>query len=759
MLLAPGTRLGPYEVTAQIGAGGMGEVYKARDTRLDRSVAIKVLSSQLADRDDWRRRLEREARAVSRLNHPRICTLYDIGREKVSSESDDAVIFLVMEYLEGETLAERIIRGPLAIDDALRYGSQIAEALGEAHAHGLVHRDLKPANVVLTRSGAKLLDFGIAKMGHDWLESSTADTVGPLTRRDEIVGTPQYMAPEQLEGKPSTPATDVFAFGALLYEMLTGRRAFDGGSRAAVAAMVIMGQPTSLSSARPAIPGSLETIVMRCLAKEPAARWQRADELVTVLGAEMSGRAGSNPKPAVRSLAVLPLENLSRDPEQEYFADGMTDTLITTLAQLAALRVISRTSVMRYKGARKPLPEIARELNVDTVIEGTVLRSGERVRIGAQLIDAASDTHLWAKNYESDVSDILSMQNDVARAIANEVQIQLTPQEQARLQHARRVNPEAYEAFLKGRHHWYRRSPGSLDRALASLQQAVDIDPTYALGLAGLADAYISLGWDLFAMRSPDDTYPRAKAMATQALAHDPDCAEAHAARGWAAAGYDWNWAAAEADLCRAIALKPQYAPVHIWYSHLLQAMGRTSESLHESHVALSCDPLGLILNVHLGWHHLYVRQYQPAIDQLLKTIDLDPDFILARMFLGEAYEHVGRLEDAITEFRRAVDLSGRRPIYLAGLGHAYAISGHHDEAVTTVAELEQRAAREFVSARGVAEIYLGLGERDTAFSWLGKAFDQRSGWLMHIQENPRYDGVRDDPRYAALLRRLNLPR
>jgi tetratricopeptide (TPR) repeat protein len=386
-----------------------------------------------------------------------------------------------------------------------------------------------------------------------------------------------------------------------------------------------------------------------------------------------------------------------------------------------------------------------------------VVRSGNHVRIAAQLIHAATDTHLWAKNYESDLQDVLSLQSDVARAIAHEVQIQLTPLEKTRLADTRPVDPEAYEAFLKGRHHWYKRGPDALKRALIYLQRAVAQDPSYALAHAGVADAYNVLGWDLYGVLAPAESFPKAKEAAKRALELDPNCAEAHAALGWAATAYDWDWVIAEAEFQRAIELKPQYGPVHIWYSHFLKAMGRTRESFEESRRALECDPIGLVLNMHMGWHYLYSREYRQAIEWLLKTLELDPGFLPARMFLGEAYEQAGMFAKAIGEFERAVGSSERQPICLAGLGHAYAVSGKPDEALETIQELNRLSTEHFVTPRGVAEIYVGLGDKEQAFAWLDRAFEQRSGWLLHVKENPRYDSLRTDPRYTDLVRRMNL--
>jgi TolB-like protein/Tfp pilus assembly protein PilF len=515
------------------------------------------------------------------------------------------------------------------------------------------------------------------------------------------------------------------------------------------------------------VPAGLKKVVSRCLAKDPVERYQDGGQVHAALEAldapspslmpSRSARRAS-PHGRVRSLAVLPLENLSPGPDDDFFADGMTDALITTLAQIRALRVISRTSVMRYKGARQPLPEIAQALNVDAIVEGTVLRSHGRVRIAAQLIHAASDTHLWAKHYESDLRDVLALQSDVARAIADEIQIQLSPQEKSRLERSRPVDPAAYEAFLKGRHLWYRRSPDALTRSVELLQQSISLDAGHALAYAGLADVYATMGWDLFGLSAPSESFPKARHAAQKALDIDPNCAEAHAALGWAAAGFDWDWATAERELRHAIELKPQYGPVHIWYSHFLRAMDRTEESLAESRRALECDPLGLVLNMHMGWHLLYSREYEKAIEQCSKTLELDPTFILAHVFLGQAHEQLGAFSSALAAFERTVELSHRHPAYLAELGHGFAAAGRQAEALNVLGELREMASRRYVGARAIAEIHIGLNNMDEAFAWLETAFQQRNGWLIHVRENPRYDALRQDSRYVDLVRRMNFP-
>jgi len=734
----------------------MGVVYRAYDEKLQRDVAIKLLHRQ--PDAAGREQILHEARASSALNHPGICTVYEVDDHEDQS-------FIVMEFVEGRPLSDLIPPDGFPFESVRGYGLQVAEALAHAHGRGVIHRDVKPSNILVTAQGRiKILDFGLGKQIGMKIADRTTESYQAPSERGVLAGTLAYMSPEQLRGERAAARSDVWSLGIVLYELATGHRPYRGDTQFTLSASILADDLRPLPAR---VPAGLKKIVSRCLSRDATERYQDGGQVHAALEAldvpRRSTTASRPPRRAstvarVRSLAVLPLENLSPGQDDDFFADGMTDALITTLAQIRALRVISRTSVMRYKGTRQSLPEIARALNVDAIVEGTVLRSQGRVRIAAQLIHAASDTHLWAKQYESDLRDVLSLQSDVAQAIADEIQVKLSPQERTRLARSRPVDPAAYEAFLKGRHLWYRRSPDALARALEFLQQAIALDPSHALAHAGLADAYATMGWDLFGLSAPSESFPKARQAAQKALEIDPNCAEAHAALGWAAAGFDWDWTTAEREFRQAIDLKPQYGPVHIWYSHFLRGMDRTEESLAEARRALECDPLGLVLNMHMGWHLLYSREYERAIEQCAKTLELDPTFILALVFLGQAHEQLGEFSSAIAAFEKALEISNRHPMYLAELGHGFAAAGRDADAVKVLDELHAMSSHRYVGARAIAEIHIGLGNADEAFRWLEIAFQQRNGWLIHMRENPRYDRLRGDPRYVGLVRKMNFP-
>ncbi len=736
-----GQTLGRYRILEKIGAGGMGEVYRARDERLDRDVALKVLPAGLLADEAARQRFRREALALGKLNHPNIQSVFDF-------DTQNGIDFLITEYVPGVTLNDRLAGKGLPEKEVLRLGQQLAEGLAAAHEQGIVHRDLKPSNLRVTPDGRlKILDFGLAK-----LVRPRSETAATETGTRSVAGTPLYMAPEQQRGEKADARSDLYSAGLVLWETATGKPP--------VAGRALSGE----------VSPDWRRIVEKCLEEDPENRYQSAKELAVDLrrlgtrtppptvsrGQEPVQRQRRASRKRIRSLAVLPLANLSRDPEQEYFADGMTEALITDLSKIGALKVISRTSAMRYKGSEKSVPEIARELNVDAILEGSVLRVAERVRITAQLIHAATDEHVWAESYERNLSDVLALQSDVARAIAEEIKIKLTPQEQVRLASARALNPEAHDAYLRGRFHWNKRAEAAVKKAIEYFQQAIESDPGYAMAYVGLADAYSILGY--YGLLPPKESFPKAKAAALRALELDNTLGEAHTSLGYALYYYDWDWVAAEKEFQRALELNPRYPEAHLWYGNPLTGMGRHEEALSYARRARELDPLSVLIIAAVGWLAYYARQYGETIEQCRKAIEMDPNFAPAHLWLGMALEQTGKYDEALEESQKAVAFSGGSPHYRASLGYTYALSGRADEARKVLDELNELSGRMYVSPYYRAEIHAGLGEREEALACLGKAYEERANLLVFLKVEPRLDPLRGEPRFQALLRRMNFP-
>jgi TolB-like protein/Tfp pilus assembly protein PilF len=761
MRLTPGTRLGPYEIVSPLGAGGMGEVYKARDTRLGRSVAIKVLLGRHAEDPAMRARFEREAQAISALSHPSICTLHDVGEH-------EGTHYLVMEYLEGETLAARLARGPLALDQALEVARAIAVALAAAHDHGIVHRDLKPGNVMLTKGSPKLLDFGLAKLhaaSHGIVDPAARETVaGPLTERGEILGTLQYMAPEQLEGREADARSDVFAFGCLLYEMISGRRPFSGLSQAGVIAAVLKEEPAELSEAGRRIPLAIDHIVRHCLEKDPAQRFQSMRDLVFDLATWSEAPSPSREDDAVEApgkrvmLVILPFENLSQDPEQEYFSAGLTEETIADLGGLASdrLGVIARTSAMSYKGTRKSIAEIGRELGVEFAVEGSVRRRDDRVRISVQLIRTSDQTHVWAQQYDRELSDVLAVQDDLGRAIAEQIQVKLTPARAAHRASARPVNLAAYDAYLQGRFHLWRVTRPDLERALEYFRRATEIDPAMAIAYAGLAQTYVVL--PIAGGAAPRQAFPRAEQAAKQALELDPESAEAQTAMTGLRHWYNWDWAGAEAYARKAIAHNPSYARAHQVLGRLLTNIGRHDEAIAEIDIARRLDPLAPLIIALSADFRLEARRYDEVEPLIRRALELDPNFWVAHVSAARLYLHQGLYAEALAAAERARSFSGGHSETLALIGLSHGAMGRRDEAEKVLSELERRGAAGYVPATHLATVHLGLGDTGQAMRWLERAFEDRDVWLTEAAVEPRWDGLRVHPGFQDLIRRIGFP-
>jgi len=778
-----GKTISHYRILEKLGEGGMGIVYKAEDTKLKRVVALKFLPSSIMASEAEKTRFIHEAQAAAALDHPNICIIHEI-------DEADGQLFIAMAYIEGQSVKAKIEAGPLKLDEALNIAMQAAEGLQAAHEKKITHRDIKPANIMITPKGqAKIMDFGLAKLA--------GRTV--VTKEGTTLGTVAYMSPEQARGEEVDHRTDIWALGVVLYEMITGQLPFKGEYEHAMMYSILNENPEPITGLRTGVPMELERIVNKAISKKPKDRYQHVDELLVDLrSTEKNIASGASKLQAAAatlqrqtpiylyggvaallalligtglyfklqteerqarydSIAVLPLANLSGDPEQEYFTDGMTEALITDLAQISALKVISRTSVMQYKEAKKPLPEIARELKVDVVLEGSVLRFGERVRITAQLIEAATDRHLWAKSYERELRDILALQSEVARAIANEIQIKLTPQEQARLMSARQVNPEAHEAYLKG---VFYRNAGTealheelLRKSFGYFQQAIGIDSTYALAYAGLAAAYNWLAsWDV----NSTEFFPKAKVAALKALQLDDKLAQAHGALAFTLHQFDFDWAGAEREYKRAIELDPNTGYHHA-YALFLSYTCRHDEAITEVKLAEELNPLEVLLKGNAGVIYIRARQYERAIEKLRSTLDFNPNLSYFRGFLGSAYMYKAMHKEAFVEFQKVMDLSRGHLRTKALIAWAYAMSGRRDEAIKILNELKKQSKRQSLPPVGMATIYTALSENDQAFEWLQKAYEERSDDFSGIKCDPRFGRLHSDPRFTALLKKVGL--
>jgi serine/threonine protein kinase/Tfp pilus assembly protein PilF len=789
-----GQTISHYRIVEQLGAGGMGVVFKAQDSRLQRAVALKFLPEQLAQQPQALERFRREARAASALNHPGICTIYDIGEQ-------DGRAFIAMEFIDGETLRSHVHGKALPVEELLELGIQIAEALDAAHAEGIIHRDIKPANIFVTKRGrAKVLDFGLAKLVPKGVAIADADSGGDTSTSTSIAGiisgTPSYMSPEQVRGDALDARTDIFSLGLVLYEMATGRQAFAGGTGGAIIEAVLTRPPVSVRSINPEIPPALEAIIEKALHKDREQRYQHAADLLADLRrlkrdfdlgrtdqagdsasllASKAGpissasqrisrataqQSGSFRAPRVaktiRSLAVLPFENVSRDPENDYLSDGITRSLINNLATVPKLRVMAQSTVFRYKGREMDPQAVGRELNVRAMLTGRVMQSGGSLRIGTELVDVATGSQIWGAQFDRKPGDIFVIQDEISSEISGRLRLQLTHAEKKRLVKRHTEDAEAYRLYLQGHHHWNRWTEEGFYKAIGYFQQAIQKDPSYALAYAGVADSYVLLGWNSYL--PPKDAFPKGKAAAMAALEIAPDLGEAHTDLATVLWLHDWQWPEAQREFQRSLELNPCYPTANHYYAECLMTMGRNAEALTRMKKSLELDPLSLIINVAIGWAHYHARQYDEAVAQLLRTVELDPNYPMTYWILGLIYRKTGRSDLAISAGEKGVNLSGGSPLMRAALAQTFATAGAADKAIQIVGELNGLAKQRYVAPHFFAGIYIGLGEHDRAIEYLEKSCAEHCHWLIYLHIDPSVDDLRSDPRFQDLLRRVGLP-
>ncbi len=761
-----GQTVSHYKIVEELGRGGMGVVYKAEDTRLLRFVALKFLPDNLDEGSQALGRFRREAQAASAINHPNICVVYDVGEEAGRT-------FIAMEYLEGSPLS-RISDGPLKMDRFLDISIEVLDGLEAAHNRGIVHRDVKPANIFITSRGdAKILDFGLAKIVQQEDLTGTRDslsqvTAEPLTSPGAQMGTLAYMSPEQVRGEDLDSRTDLFSFGAVMYELATGKAAFSGSTAWEISNAILTNSVTPAIHSNPKLPAEVQRVINKALEGDRSLRYQSAVELrsdLQRLKRELqSGRAFLAGAPVrkprtpkvIDSVAVLPFENLSADPENDYLSDGITGALINILATLPKLRVMAQGTVFRFKGRESDPQNVGRELEVRAVLAGRVMQRGDSVLIRTELIDVGTGAQLWGAQYNRKFGDIFAIQEEISGEIVKQLQPRLTREEKKRLVKRQTNNAESYQLYLKGRHHWNQWTKQGFDQGIEYFHRAIEKDPNYALAYAGLADSYVLLGWN--SLLPPKEAFRKGKDAAMKALQLDKDLAEAHTSLAAVAWLYDWYWLEAQTEFKRSLDLAPTYPNVNHWFGEYLSTMGRFEEAITQIEHARELDPLSLIINVAGGWILYHARQYDQAIEQLKRTLELDPNYPVTRWILGLVYRKLGRYEEAIVEGEKAAALSGGSPLIRAALAQTYSMAGMRKEALEILASLTTLAAQEYVAPYFFAGIYIGLLEKDRALEYLERAYEESSHWLLYLHIDPSMDALRGDPRFENLVRRVGLP-
>jgi len=769
-----GKTISQYKIFEKLGSGGMGDVYKAEDTKLQRIVALKFLPAGMTRDEEAQQRFMHEARTASALDHPNIGTIYEINQ-------DEGYSFIAMAYYKGNTLKDKIESNEagIEIEDSLDIASQIANGLTRAHSKEIVHRDIKPANILMTEDEqVKIIDFGLAKLkGHT-----------KLTKTGSTMGTAAYMSPEQAQGTEADHRSDIWSLGVMLYEMLVGKKPFEGEYEQAIMYQIINEEPEFITKVRSNMPVQVEKIINKALAKNPDNRYQTMEEMLndlnnvtaeikqgdsqtasifklgrkqrrlafrilaafiilTVFGIYIWQSEQAKAEPV--SIALMPLKSLTNDTEQEWLTESMTDAMITDLAKISGLRIISRSSAMAYKGTEKTPPEIASELNIQYLIEGSIVKMGDQIKISARLIDAPNNEYLWAEQYESEFTAILALQGEIAQSIAGQVQIELTPQEESLLAVSRKVDPETHELYLKGMYHLNKYTPDGFAKGLGYLHQAVEKDPKEALAHAGLA-----LGYDMLAHTPspPPDALPNAKLFTAKAMELDENLAEVHLADGMNKIFSDWDWREAKLSYERAIKLNPSLAMAHAQYGFLLIIDRFADEGIAELYLAQKYDPLSPIFPAWQSWIYFWLDRNDEAIKEAHKSLELLSDFPIALYTLGCAYAANGMYDEAIVTHQKVAAIGMD---WKWSLGQTYALAGRKEEALSVAVELESQPNAWYTW--GLAEIYTALHDKDKAFYWLEEAFKQRHAYMQWLKINPSFKYLRDDPRFEDLAKRLNL--
>jgi serine/threonine protein kinase/Tfp pilus assembly protein PilF len=738
-----------YRMIEPVGRGGMGVVWKAEDVRLRRMVALKFVFQGTPITEEARSRFEIEAQACAALDHPAVCSIFDIGES-------DGVTFLVMPYIDGETVAQKARRGPLPLDESLRIAYQTAQGLEAAHMRDIIHRDIKSSNIMIDGSGqVKVLDFGVARVS--WTEGFTDPNVQ--------VGTLQYMSPEQLSGGYVDARTDLWSLGVVLHEMLTGRLPFSGGTREELVQAILRQPLSSVKVGGDPIPRNIDSVLRRLLAKRPGERFSSATELVTSFRVLMARRSGTstdrritdnNPVPdRVPSLAVLPFANISPDPENDYFSDGLTDELINGLSRLHGLRVMSRTSAFAMKGATDDVRRIGEILGVDAVLEGSVRKAANRLRINVQLVNATDGSQIWSQRYDRELHDVFAIQEDIAARIVASLKATLLNGAMSVFANYK-VSIQTYEFYLQGSYYLRQMSPMSLEVARGYFEKALQEDPTYGPAHAGMAHYYYQLAF--YNMAQPREALSTARQYVLKSLELDDSLAESHRILGEILMDLEWDWSGAERESRAAIALSPGQASIRYSYMLLLLKLGRFAEARHQLDTALEYDPVAPYLNSALAGFHYYQRNCSPALDAARRTLELDPNHFEVHLIVGLTYIQQNNFTAAISAFEKTVELSGGHPLALASLAYGFAVAQRCAEARALLERLLLLASQTYVSPGYISSVYVGLAEHEEAFNWLDKACDARDPLLTFAGILPTLDPLRSDSRFAALLRRVGLP-